>query len=415
MAKNSRRGNGEGTITQRTDGRWEARITLLDGRRKSFYGRTRRDVAASLMRAQHAQGIGLPIITDERLTIRAYLDQWLETRKPPRLRDATYRRYRQLLAHVSNAYGELRLTRLTAGQITLLYARLQQGHDADETAASANRGPARSATTVHHVHTVLRKALADAVRQGLLVANPTDRVDAPKLRRPPIEPFTREETLRLLDAARGDRLEALYILAVSTGMRLGELLALTWRYVHLDTAKLQVVASLQRVSRNGDVGNSWRVGEPKTSRSRRQITLSQTAVDALRAHRLRQLNERLAAGPVWQEQDLVFCNEIGLHLSGMSVTRYQYRRLLERARLPQRRFHDLRHTAATLMLLGNVPAKVVSETLGHSTIAITLDTYSHVLPDMQAQAATVMDTMLTAQPQVERLTSRDATDNLTTR
>lgn len=397
MAKSGRRGNGEGTITRRTDGRWEARITLLDGRRKCFYGRTRQEVATRLNQAQHDQGMGLPIVTNERLTVGAYLEQWLETMRPPRVRPSTHRRYRELLAHVTRAYGELRLTRLTQGQIRLLYARLQQDPDTTEGHGGERAGAAgRSATTVHHVHTVLRKALADAVEQGLIVANPSDRVDGPKLRRASVEPFTLEETQRLLEAARGDRLEALYTLAVSTGMRLGELLALTWRHVHLDTGKLQVVASLQRVGAEGDVGNGWRVGEPKTPRSRRQITLSRVAVEALRAHRVRQLSERMAAGAAWQEHDVVFCNEIGLHLDGTSVTRYQFRPLLVKAGLPRRRFHDLRHTAATLMLLGNVPPKVVSETLGHSTIAITLDTYSHVLPDMQAQAAGVMDALLTA-------------------
>ena len=409
MAKNSRRGNGEGTITHRADGRWEARITLLDGRRKCFYGRTRQEVATKLTKAQHDQGIGLPIITDERLTVRAWLEQWLETMRPPRLRDSTHRRYRQLLAHVIKAYGELRLTRLAAAQIRLLYARLQQtsqgsaaADNAADNADDADESGGRSSTTVHHLHTVLRKALREAVHEGLIVANPTDRVDAPKLRRPPIVPFTLEETQRLLAAAHGDRLEALYTLAVTTGMRLGELLALTWRHIQLDTGKLQVVASLQRVSGEDGVGNAWRVGEPKTSRSRRQITLSQTAVEALRAHRVRQLTERMAAGAAWQDHDLVFCNEIGERLNGMSVTRYQFRRLLRAADLPSRRFHDLRHTAATLMLLGNVPAKVVSETLGHSTIAITLDIYSHVLPDMQAQAASVMDALLIAEKRAQR-------------
>lgn len=392
MAKNSRRGNGEGTITRRADGRWEARITLLDGRRKSFYGRTRQEVAARLTQAQHDQGTGLPIITNERLTVNQYLAQWLEAMQPPRVRASTHRRYRQLLDHAVAAFGELRLTRLTSAQLRLFYARLLRG--------DGNTNESKdvlSATTVHHVHTVLRQALEGAVNEGLIATNPADRIDPPKLRRPAIELFTLEETQRLLDAASGNRLEALYTLSVTTGMRAGELLALTWRHVHLDTGKLQVVASLQRMQKESGAGDEWLPGEPKTERSRRQIALSQTAIAALRAHRNRQLAERLAVGAAWQEHDLVFCNQFGQSLNPLGLNRYEFRRVLRKAGLPLRRFHDLRHTAATLMLLGVVPSKVVSETLGHSTIAITLDIYSHVLPDMQAQAAGVMDALLNAQ------------------
>ena len=407
MAKYSRHGNGEGTITRRKDGRWEARMTLLDGRRKSYYGKTRQEVATRLMQAQHEQGIGLPIITNERLTVSAYFAQWLESMRPPRLRDSTHRRYGELLAHVSDVYGELRLTRLSPMHIKMhikqLYVRLQSESDiaADAAAGSEDgseddRGGGRdglSANTIHHIHMVLRQALTEAVRQGLISVNPSDRVAAPKLRRRPIEPYNLEETHRPLEAARGNRLEALYTLAVSTGMRSGELLALTWRHVHLDIAKLNVVASLQRV------GNGWQPGETKTAHSRHQIALSQTAVDALRAHHARQLAERLAAGSAWQAHDLVFCDEIGEYFSPLRLNRYEFRRLIARADLPRRRFHDLRHTAATLMLLGQVPPKVVSETLGHASVTITLDTYSHVLPDMQTQAASVMDTLLTTQRQ----------------
>ena len=236
------------------------------------------------------------------------------------------------------------------------------------------------------------QALDHAVKLGVLVANVTGRVDAPKLRRPPIEPFKADEAQRLLEAAQGDRLEALYVVAVATGMRLGELLALTWRQVDLDGHTLRVVASLQRVSATHD---GWAVGEPKTEHSRRQIELPPSAVTALRAHRARQLAERVALADVWRDQDLVFCDALGGYLNPQHITKTQLQAVLRRAGLPRRRFHDLRHTAATLLIAAGVPLIVVSKMLGHTTIRITADIYGHVTVEMQRDAARAMEAILT--------------------
>jgi integrase len=375
-----RRGNGEGSITQRPDGIWEGRLTLLDGRRKSFYNKSRQVVARKLAEALRDREKGAAIVTDERLTVAAYLAQWLERMAPPRVRPSTHQRYAQLLAHVTRAYGEQRLTRLTARHLADLYAQLQR--------PAAEDGAGISATTAHHVHTVLHEALDDAFKLDLIVANPTERVDAPKLRRAPVKPFSSEEAWRLIEAARGERLEALYMLALTSGLRLGELLALTWRQVDLDAGQLRVVASLQRVG-----ANRWQVGEPKTESSRRQIALSSLAIEALRAHRARQLAERLALADVWNDHDLVFCDELGGYLNPNSVTRTHFQGLLARAGLPRKRFHDCRHSAASLLLEMGVPMKVVSVMLGHTTIVVTSDIYSHVTPDMQREAAVAMDAL----------------------
>lgn len=381
-----KRGNGEGGISQRPDGLWEARLTLADGRRKSFYNKSRQVVARKLAEALRDRNKGAPIIADERLTVARYLSDWLERMQPPRVRPSTHRRYGQQLAHVVSAYGDLRLTRLTAAQLATLYARLQRPTD-------AKRRPL-SASSVHHIHVVLRESLDDAVKLGLVAANVTDRVDAPKLLRAGIQPYTTEEAQRLLEAARGERLEALYVVALTTGMRLGELLALSWRQVDLEELTLQVVASLQRVGM-GRAG--WQVGEPKTAHSRRKIALTPLAVEVLRAHRARQLAERMAVADVWHDNDLVFCDALGDYLDARHVTRYEFHPLLRRAGLPIRRFHDLRHSSATLLLKAGVHPKIVSEMLGHSTIAITLDIYSHALPDMQRGAAGAMEGILRPQ------------------
>lgn len=369
-----KRGNGEGNIGQRKDGLWQARISLPDGRRKYFYGRTRQEVARKLAEATRDRDRGLPVVADERLTVEQYLGQWLERMRPPHIRPSTHRRYTQLLAHVIKAHGRQRLTHLTAHDLTALYARLQQTKTAG--------GSGLSASTAHHVHTVLHEALDEAVKLDLVPINVTERVNAPKLRRRAIEPFTRDEANRLLEVAHGDRLEALYVLAVTTGMRLGELLALTWRHVDLESleegASLQIVATTQQGQ-----GGRWHIGEPKTRSSRRHIELTPRARLALIRHRARQQAERAAlttaAGEqAWHDSDLVFTNVSGGLLDEGNVAKRSYAPLLKRAGLSYRSFHVLRHTCAALLLADGVPLHKVSALLGHASISITADYYGHL-------------------------------------
>ena len=189
-------------------------------------------------------------------------------------------------------------------------------------------------------------------------------------------------------AAKGDRLEALYILAITTGLRQGELLGFKRDDVDPGSGSLQVRRTLT-TAKGGPV-----LSAPKTKGSRRTVKLSQTALEALRSHLERQLGEVDRAGGLWRENGLIFASEVGKPLDRRCVTTYRFKPLLKRARLPQIRFHDLRHTCATVLLSKNVNPKVVSEMLGHSSIAITLDTYSHVLPTMQESAAKAMEDAL---------------------
>lgn len=188
-----------------------------------------------------------------------------------------------------------------------------------------------------------------------------------------------------------DRLEALYVLALATGMRLGELLALRWRDVQLQDGTLRVSGSLQRTSAG------LQRAEPKTSRSRRQIVLSATAVEALRRHAGRQEQERARLGPAWEDTGLVFANRVGRPLEAQNLQR-SLRPLLQRAGLPPIRFHDLRHIAATLLLGHGVHPKIVADLLGHSTTAIITDVYSHVTPTMHQAAVDALGELLGPQP-----------------
>lgn len=219
----------------------------------------------------------------------------------------------------------------------------------------------------------MHRALKRALRWGLVPRNVAEAVDPPKVPKKEVTPLSPEQARLFLDAARGDRLEALYVLAIHTGMRQGELLALRWDDVDLDAGVLRVRGT-------------------KTARSRRSVRLSQRALQALQGHLERQLEEDIdRVGSMWQENGLVFATEIGTPLNSHNLTQRSFRPLLSRAGLPQVWFHDLRHTAATYLLSKGTHAKYVQALLGHSTVSITLDTYSHVLPQMDDGIADAMD------------------------
>jgi integrase len=369
----AKRGNNEGSIYHRSDGRWEAMLTLPDGKRKSFYARTRQEAARRLAAALRDRDAGLPVVA-ERQTVGQYLERWLDVARPT-IKPRTWTRYAQLLRkHAIPVLGHGSLARLTPQAVQGLYAaKLEEG---------------LSSTTVHHLHAVLHRALHQAFRWSLVSRNVCDLVDPPRMRRHSLQVLTPEQVRTFLEAASGHRLHALFVLAVTTGLREGELLGLHWRDVDLDAATLQVRSNLQRTEA-GLV-----IDTPKTDASRRQVALTVAAVTALRQHRTRQLEERLALGGEWDDRGLVLCNLLGRPIEASNLLQREYYPLLKRAGLPHVRFHDLRHTAATLLLLQGIHPKVVSEMLGHSQIGITMNLYSHVLPSMQRDATAAMDRLL---------------------
>lgn len=375
-----RRGHNEGSIYKRKDGRWVAAMTIEGGKRKEFSGKTREEVRQKLAKAHYErQQLGVSPTTGsaERQTLKQYLTSWLETVMPPVLEESTWRQHHYLITqHITPTLGSTRLLQLSAQQVQRLYA--------------AKLGESLSTTTVHHLHSTLHRALEQAVRLGLVVRNITDLVDAPRFAETELHVLSAEEARILLDVATGERLEALYVLALATGMRQSELLGLRWADVDLDavpTPTLQVRYQLKR--ENGKLTFC----APKTRRSRRQIALAAPAAEALRRHRASQAEQRLRQGSAWHDHDLVFSSSIGTPLLARNVVR-GFKALLEKGALPDVRFHDLRHTCATLLLGARVNPKVVSEMLGHASVAITLDVYSHVLPNMQQDAAAAMGELL---------------------
>lgn len=245
-----------------------------------------------------------------------------------------------------------------------------------------------SSSTVRKMHGVLQKALDQAVSDGLIPRNAAKGIRLPRGKKKVIRPLSPEEARTLLDAAHGDRLEALYVLAVSTGLREGEILALRWEDVDLEVVVLRVSWTLTRE------GGKVSLGPPKTKNSRRTVSLTDGAVEALRAHLTRQLEEMERVGSLYRTGGLVFANEVGGIVNPSNLRNRSLRAVLKRAGLPPIRFHNLRHTCATLLLSRNVNPKIVSEMLGHASIAITLDTYSHVLPNMQQNAVRALQEAL---------------------
>lgn len=370
-----KRANGEGTIFCRSDGRWCASLSVEGGRRKHFLGRTRAEVARKLREALKARDDGLPVILN-RETLAEFLQDWLVAIRPA-LRERTWVRYEQYVRlHIVPSLGKLPLERVAPQHLQHLYAN------------QLARGLAPA--TVHHLHACLHRALKQAVRWNLLARNVAELVDPPRIPRHEMTTLTPAQARDFLAEACTSRLHALFVLAITTGMREGELLGLHWRNVNFASAAIEVRGSLQR-TQAGLV-----VLEPKTERSRRQVRLTRAAVDALQQQRRRQLEERLRLGPAWQDDNLVFTDTAGGPIEATAFLRNEFWPLLRRASLPRIRFHDLRHTAATLLLGQGVHPKIVSEMLGHSQVGITLDLYSHVTPTMQQAAVDAMDRIVTS-------------------
>lgn len=367
------RSNGEGSIYWEPDRQcWRAAVTLPDGRRKTHRAKLKREAREWLDNALRAAAAGLlPPGRSPRLA--AYLTDWLDNVASGRVRERTLLRYRQLLhKHVIPHLAKIALEKLTPQQIQALYRKLGQGEDAI------------APQTIKHVHAVLRNALGHAVRLGLLARNPCELVDPPRVPAREMQTLDLAGVAQFLRAAAGDPLEALWTLAVTTGMRQGELLGLKWEDIDWETRSLTVRRSVCYLKGRGYV---W--DEPKSATGRRRIELLEIAVQALRRHKAAQDWRRRFMGDKWQEQGLVFTNTRGGPLLAANVYYRAFKPLLRRAGLPETlRFHDLRHTVASLLLADGTHPKIAQELLGHSSVRVTLDTYSHALPTLQRE---VMD------------------------
>jgi integrase len=306
------------------------------------------------------------------LTLEDYLTRWLTDSVKDTVRRSTFVQYESVVnRHIIPALGRLKLKSLTPAHARSLYReKLDSG---------------LSPRTVQYIHVTLHKALKQAVMDGLIPRNVADAVKAPQVHKKEVTPLTPAEVTVLLSAASGDRLEALYVAAIHTGLRRSELLGLKWTDIDLDARTLSVQRSLDK---------DGTFNPPKRSKSRRTVKLTPQAAEALRAHRVRQNEERLQLGSLWEDRGLVFPNRSGKPMNADYLHHRGFKPLLEKAGLSGFTFHSLRHTCATLLLSKNINPKIVSEMLGHATIAQTMDTYSHVMPGMGDVVATALEEAL---------------------
>lgn len=309
-----------------------------------------------------------------RQTVAQYLREWL-TAIESTVRPGTWASYRtNVERHAIPRIGQLPLRHLGALQLNSLYEELMADGRCDGSGGLSYR-------TVRYTHTILHRALRDAVRWGLLARNPADLADPPKHRTPEMQVWTTEQLRTFLRSVNDDRLYGFWLLIATTGLRRGEALGLRWGDVDLDAGRAAIRQTLS------SVGGRLTFSTPKTAKSRRSVTLDPSTIAALRAHRRGQVEERLAWGTAYEDADLVFARENGSPIRPDTMTR-QFGELTKRAHLRPLRLHDLRHTYATIALSAGTHPKVVAERLGHATIAVTLDTYSHVIPSLQEEAAT---------------------------
>jgi len=369
----SKRGNNEGSIFKRKDGRWCAQVSL-NGRRITKYGKTQKEcrdwVNQTLDKIDH----GLTF-DGAQVSLQQYMESWLSgkvlARRPSTVRN--YRRYMNL--YILPALGRMRLQAILPVHIRQLYLRMQM--------------EGRGARTIQLVHVTLHCAFAQAVKEGLIGHNPLEAVERPKVETKRYSIFTEEQARAFIAAAKGHPYEALFFLALTTGMRKGEILGLMWSDVDWEKSTLRVDRQLQPVSYEGGA-----LVPTKTKSGRRHIMVGKVAIALLKEHHQRQEMQKAVAGNRWQEHGMIFTTSIGTYIDQTKVSR-AFKRILREAGLPDIRFHDLRHTSISILLDNGTPVNTVQSRAGHSKASVTTDIYGHAMARSQEAAARMIEEIVT--------------------
>jgi integrase len=370
-----------GQIIKRGENTWYVRIFLgrdANGKRKYFnktiHG-TKKDAQKFLTAKTREKDLGV-FIEPALMPLNEFLDRWLSDVAKNKLRARTFDNYESLLnCHVRKRLGAKRLSDIQAYEVQKFYNEMKK----------ANYSP----KTIRHVHNVLSSALKQAVKWKMLTQNPCEVCELPRQEKIEMMYFTPEETAKFLNAAKDDKYFPAFLLAIETGMRPEEYLGLQWKDIDFENKILAVRRALVVKK-----GGGFIFTEPKTKKSRRSIPISNSLIDALKAHRRNQLEERMKLGASYQNFDLVFASGIGTPLLHGNLLRRHFKPIRDKAGLPSIRLYDLRHTTATLLLSAGENPKIVSERLGHASIVLTLDTYSHVLPSMQKDATNKIEKLM---------------------
>ncbi len=371
-----------GQIIKRGNDTWLVRIFTgrdNDGKRRYFNKTirgTKKEAEKYLTAKLRERDLGV-FVEPSRETLGSYLDRWLDTVAKPRLREHTWASYKEWLArYVRPTLGEKKMCDLKAAHIQAVYG--------------AMLGRGLSPRTVRYTHSILTSALRQAVKWNVIARNPCELVELPRQNREEMKAFSPKEAAAFLEAAKDDRFGIVLTFALATGMRVNEYLALQWKDIDLQKG----TATVQRVVIWRPKGAGWTFAEPKTSKSRRTVPLPASLVKRLAEHRREQAEQRMKLGPLYENHDLVFATGKGTPIYYRNLALRHFAPTLERAKLQGFRLYDLRHSCATLLLSAGENPKVVSERLGHSSIVLTLDIYSHVLPDMQRAATDKLERML---------------------
>lgn len=370
-----------GTIQKKGENTWIVRIYLgrnAEGKTKHFnktiHG-SKKDAQKFLTGKLRERDLGR-FVDPSSMSIRNFLSDWLENIAKRRVREATFESDKWMIeSYLNPSIGSERLCDLQPERIQRLYGNLQRD--------------GLSARTVRYAHSILSSALNHAEMQGMIFQNPCKRCQLPKKYQTEMGYYTPDQVRKFLTAAKGSKQFALFALAIETGMRPGEYLALQWKDIDFENATLSVRRTV-KVKKGG----GFYFSTPKTAKSNRPITLSPELIDALKAHRKACLEAKMKIRDVYREHDLVFPNELGDPLLIGNVRSRYFERIITDAKLPKIRLYDLRHTSATMLLSEGEHPKIVAERLGHASTNLTLDTYSHILPGMQKQATAKMAKMM---------------------
>ncbi len=371
------------SIVKRGPDSWQVRIFLgrdQEGKIRSYNETIRgsRKVAEEFQtKKKRERDLGI-VIERTTVTLGEYLDRWFEVSAKGRLRKRTFEDYQEYMKrYVLPAIGNKKLGQIKPLDIQALYTLM------------LSKG--LSPRTVRYAHAILSSSLKQAVKWQILPFNPASMVDLPKSQRKEMKAFSPAEARRFLNASEMSEWHVVFSLALTTGMRPEEYLGLKWKDIDFANGR----AVVQRALVWARKGGGWSLEEPKTAQSRRSIPLPATVIKDLGTHRRTQLARRMKLGAAYSNHDFVFATEVGTPLLASNLTRRHFKPILKKAGLPMEfRLYDLRHSCATLLLSNGVSPKIVAERLGHSTIVMTLDTYSHVLPSMQQDATEELESML---------------------
>lgn len=375
----SQRANGEGSIYKRDDGQWTGAAYVLAAngarKRRTVYGHTKAQVAAKLRDLITQTDAGVPTAVSG-WTVRTYSEHWLTHIAPSVLRPTTRANYEWILhKHVLPSLGTKKLEQLTPQHVREMHT------DIARTGVSAH--------TVRLAHAVLRSILAEAAREQHIGRNVASLVRAPKIEHQEVEPWTAEEASTFMESSRDSQFAELYVLALTLGLRRGELLGLRWADINAARTQLRIRQTAHRAG----TGQGISIGPTKTARSRRTLPLPARAIAALRTRAANQLSDQRAAGDDWVDSGLVFTTRTGTPIEPSNLRR-SFDKEIATANVRRIRFHDMRHTCASLLLAQGEQMRTVMEILGHANMAITSDIYSHVAPTTLRNASDAMNAAL---------------------